>query len=237
MPEPEHKFVILSMGRIGSTLLTSLINSHSEIYCEGEIFMRKQYLPILLPASFLKGHSRNVSENNATVYGFKVKEEQLSKENKLDSALFLQRLHHDGWKVIRLTRNNRIKLALSIYQAWKDNIYEVKAGGKPHKITQIPVEIDKLIEILDFHDHLFNRENEAVKDVPHLALTFEEDLLDNKMHQTTANKVFDFLNLSHQPVSTEFIKKSDNDLHSLVKNYAEIALRLKNTKYAGFLDE
>lgn len=235
MSEPKKKFIIVSMGRTGSTLLTSLLNSHSEIFCDSEIFMRKHHIPLFLPVIYLNGHSQNIKKHNASIYGFKVKEEQLSQENKLDSAKFLQNLHNDGWKLIRLARENRIKLALSVYQAWRDNIYEVKAGTSTKKISYINVEVDKLVEILDFHDALYKRESEALNGLRYLDLTFERDLLKNSVHQSTANKVFDYLELPHQSVSTEFKKKSDDNLRSLVKNYDELVNKLKNTKYAAFL--
>ena len=237
MSEPKKKFIIASMGRTGSTLLRSLLNSHSEIFCDSEIFMRKHHIPLLLPVIYLNGHSQKTKKHNASVYGLKVKEEQLSQENKLNSGKFLQKLHSDGWKIIRLSRENRIKLALSVYQAWRDNVFEVKAGTSTKKISHINVEVDKLVDILNFHDKLYNRESKALNGLPYLDLTFEKDLLISSAHQSTANKVFDYLELTHQSVSTEFKKKTDDNLRSLVKNYDELENKLQYTKYAGFLCE
>lgn len=232
---PTKKFVIVSMGRTGSTVLTSLLNCHSRIYCDSEIFMKEKHIKMYLPLIYVKGHYNKFKERD--IYGFKVKEEQLSTENKIDSRKFLNSLVNDDWKIIRLVRNNRLKLALSVYIAWQDGIYEIKKNENFIKKKQIFVDVNKFKQILDFHKILLERENNALKGIEYLQLEYETDILNNKSHQNTADKVFSYLGIESQRVNTPFVKKSEDNLKLLINNYYDFKSVISSTEYKKFLDE
>ncbi|MCF6241607.1 MAG: sulfotransferase [Bacteroidales bacterium] len=230
---PKKKFVIVSMGRTGSTLLASLLNRHSRIYCDSEIFMRQKHKKLYFPLMYIKGHYHKLKAKD--IYGFKVKEEQFSTENKIDSNRFLHSLVNDNWKVIRLVRKNRLKLALSIYIAWEDGVYEVKREQKFEKKKQVFVHLNRFKQILDFHDKIIQREDKALKNIDYLKLSYETDLVNEQEHQKTANKVFSYLGIKKQEVETNFVKKSEDDMKVLVSNYDEFENFFSKTKYKQFL--
>src|SRR4030095_16137361 len=71
---PQKKFVIYTRGRTGSTVLTDLINSHPDIFCDAEIFnFIYCNTKVLFPRAYIKSCSKRASIYKKKVYGFKVK--------------------------------------------------------------------------------------------------------------------------------------------------------------------
>ncbi|MDC1505576.1 hypothetical protein N8475_10350 [Winogradskyella sp.] len=229
----QKKFVIVSMGRTGSTLLTSLLNAHPAIYADSEILMNKNHIKLFAPQLFIRGHELKANQRGKTVYGFKVKEEQISRENKLNSNKFLQSLNEDGYQIIRLIRKNRVKLALSVYQAWHDNIYEIKKIDSK-KVKSIEVNPKKLLEILNFHTELLKKEEDALEGLNYITVNYEEHLFDQTIHQHTADQIFKYLDVDRAKENTPFKKKAEDDLKVLINNYDEVSNFLENTQYAQY---
>ena len=74
----ESKFVLFGGGRNGSTLLVSLLNSHPDIYCDGEILVGKLRSPF-------KHIKRRMQSSPKSIYGFKLLSYQLKEiQNSID---------------------------------------------------------------------------------------------------------------------------------------------------------
>ncbi|MFZ4664581.1 MAG: sulfotransferase, partial [Caldilineaceae bacterium] len=102
-------FVIFGMGRTGSSLLASLLNSHPQICCEGELFhtrrrpflnhfWRRYPLPYL---AYRQRYTKWVQRKDA--YGFKL-HTKLNGEQIIHTDHFLTTVAQQGWKVIHLQR-------------------------------------------------------------------------------------------------------------------------------------
>ena len=102
------RFCIFAQGRSGSTLLTTLLDQHPHIKCEGEVLANS----VGNAHHFIQGKSIQYSSKKLA-WGFKVKHHQLTKHQKIDPQTFLKKLSQEGWKVIYLRRENIVLQALS----------------------------------------------------------------------------------------------------------------------------
>ncbi len=84
---PETKFIIFAQWRTGSTLLADLLNSLSDITCEGELllpFTNSRIRKVIFPYLYIKGRSVKAKTR---IYGFNVKLYQLKHGRSLSKML------------------------------------------------------------------------------------------------------------------------------------------------------
>jgi LPS sulfotransferase NodH len=99
-------FVIFGQGRTGSTLLTSLLSSHPEIQCDGEILGEKVKDPFNQIA-------KCAAVSRKPVYGFKVKIYQLTDNQSMRPDTFLQNMAAKSVKILFLSRRNHLRQVIS----------------------------------------------------------------------------------------------------------------------------
>lgn len=229
-PLPPNRFIIFGNGRSGSTLLVSLLNSSGQVYCDGEILNQ----PVPFPQLYV---DLQASYCQTPVYGFKLLNYQIKKIQNISSpGLFLQELYASGYKFIYLTRNNRLYHALSQINAiQKKKFHHIQVQNKP-KYEPIWVNVEDVISRMEESEATTNYYHEILEQIPHLSLTYEDDLQNSELHQQTANKVLKFLDLPTSPVTAGLVKLMPQGLTNMVKNYEELFDTLKSTKYAKFLD-
>lgn len=225
------KFIILAQGRAGSSLLVDLLNSHPQMHCDSEILRYR--IPFL--KMFLNGRSKI---NSHKTYGFKLKLNHLIDAQKITQPeIFLRDLQQAGWKIIYLERKNQLRRIISWYVAKERGDAEYRIDQGPLKLQQVVVDSNRLVQDLEQKEAASNMEKEVLKDIPHLKICYEEDLLNEALHQTTLNRIFDFLNLDAVPVGTELQKICADSLNHIIANYDEMAQVIGQTKYAHFLTD
>lgn len=226
---PEQKFAIFGQGRTGSELLLSLIDCHPEIHCEGEMLNKKVWFPYL----YLQGR---MAKYPNFVYGCKVRTDQLLFDQGIDPVKFTIGLQENGWKIVYISRQNLLRQNISLLiglarQKWHDT------ADKPFSDRKIQIDSQELIKYLKLSDLYLEKEREIIGNLPHVNVTYEQDLFNSDRHQPTLDRVFDYLGLSSVPVKTKYVKTSANKkLSDSIENYAEIAAALEKTKYAQFLE-
>lgn len=114
---PSQRFAIFGRGRSGSTVLTSLLNAHRHISCEGEILHDRVFFPRL--------HiDWCASRCQSEVYGFKLLSYQLRDVQPIGNpARFLRSLYDGGYQFIYLTRRNLLFHALSNLNARQNKFH------------------------------------------------------------------------------------------------------------------
>jgi LPS sulfotransferase NodH len=226
---PPVRFFIFGQGRSGSTLLVDLLNSSSEVYCEGEILERS----VPFPAAYVRARS---TVSPKPIYGFKVKIYQLTSDQGLrDPRRFLDVLHRDGWKVIYLWRANVLRQAMSNVIAERRQLYQITNGQPSPAIERMAVDVDLLMRRMQGRTRFLRDEADVLRDFPHVAVQYERDLLDSSAHQRTLDRLFDFLSTPRVPVSTRLARINDRRLSELVSNFDEVRARLGGTEYEGLL--
>lgn len=233
---PENKFLIYTRGRTGSNVLTELLNCHPEILCDTEIF-NFMYCKsrVLFPQTFIKCCSKRATLNNKSVYGFKVKIAQLRFEHKYKNYdKILQNLSDKGWKFLHLKRNNFLRHKLSNLLMAETKISHIKSGDNfiPKKIT---VDCNVLLKGIEYSEEVEKIEEENLKLIPHLKISYEKDLEDNSKHQETADRIFKYLNLKPHRVNTTLKRITSDNLEEIILNYDEVYNFFKNTEYRKYL--
>ncbi|MCK5523308.1 MAG: hypothetical protein KAI83_09265 [Thiomargarita sp.] len=232
--EPDSKFIIFSKGRTGSNLLRTLLNSHPEIVCEGDILLRL-YVRILSLKLYIKGR---IAKNPTNVYGFQLQRAQLNHE-KIEAKDFLSDLHNNGWKIIYLRRKNRFRQKISSKIAISRNqwLYSSKSNSEPSTSFKVHVDTQELLTELENAENAALKDKADLKEIPYIEIIYEDDLLKAGQHQKTADKIFDFLGVQSAPVETNMIKTPYQNLAEVIENYDEITALLSKTKYAHYLEE
>lgn len=228
---PETKFVILAQPRTGSQLLTDLLNSHPDIFCDGEIFWREHINRLLWPQLFLRG--RSVSNREKT-YGFSLKIAHLP-QHHLDPQNFLDGLHQGGWKFIYLTRENLLRQAIS----WSIAMHRNKWSDtkETHQKFKVVLDTETILQQINLRERERLEEQRILQEMPYLALTYEEGLLRAEQHQNALDKVFDYLGLNSVPVKTRLFRTTSDEMTNFISNYDEVVHFISQTKYARFLED
>ncbi len=227
---PETKFFILSYPRTGSNLLVSLLDSHPLIHCENEILMNR----LMQPERYI--HCRS-SRSKAPVYGFKLQSHHLDIQHINDSGIFIHNLYESGFKIIKLSRENAFRSALSLIYAQESGKYHYSKHDKSIITPKIHVDPQKLLERIEWMELQKERITQWTADLPHLDLVYEEHLLDHQQQQATTKLILGFLGLPYQELTSNFMRMKSEDIASFVENAAEVISLIASSKYACYLNE
>ncbi|MDJ0634985.1 MAG: hypothetical protein QNJ34_17480 [Xenococcaceae cyanobacterium MO_188.B29] len=224
---PPKRFVIFGKGRSGSTLLVGLMNSLDQVHCDNEILHNLVPFPRLYIDAC-------ASRSQSLVYGFKLLSYQIKSVQPIKKPQeFLYNLNQSGYKIIYLKRHNLLRHALSnIYARQKQFQYRV---GQIKKDTTIQVSIEDVLQWIANSERLSEYESNLLQDIPHLSLSYEDNLLNNSSHQATIDKICALLNIPSMPAKTNLVKSTPSQLSDLVANYEELEQAIKASKYSHFL--
>lgn len=233
---PENKFVIYTRGRTGSTVLTELLNCHPRIFCDVEIF---NYIycksRVMFPNLYIKSCSKRAAIYHKPVYGFKVKIAQLRYEHEYGNYdKILSGLAQDGWKFIHLKRVNFLRHKLSSLIAAETKVFHLRNGEQASK-KRIHVDFDTLLEGITYGEEVERTEEENLKDIPHIKVIYETDILDNSRHQVTADRIFSYLGVDSHTVETGLKRITVDRLDEMIENYEEIEKKLTDRGYEKYL--
>lgn len=227
------KFILFFQNRSGSHLLRSLLNSHPEILCDGEILAAHQVGKIYFPYAYLNGRC---AQSEQQAYGFKVSIEHLARVQNIESKTFLANLSGLNWKIIYLQRQNVLRQAISmqiarIRKRWQDNVVNPLSGDK------FNLDCQQLKRDLDRIERDLISESRNLEGIAHKMILYERDLLDSRQHQATMDEVFDYLGISRAPVKSTVFRTTSDKMSDFIENDEEIVSFISQTKYAKFLSE
>lgn len=227
--EPESMFILLAYGRSGSELLRNLINSHPDIYCDGEIFLKRR---AVFPKRYLLNRAK-VAEKK--IYGYKAKLPQLQLQYKDDERLKAVFLTSD-YKIIYLRRKNYLRQALSIMIGKQRNIWH-DTSKHPLAGNKFQINCKNLLKMTEKIERYENREREMLQGLDYLYLNYEQDLLDSKNHQKALDKVYRYLGVKTVPVQTNYVRTTTDDISEFIENHREVIDTVKASKYADYLEK
>jgi len=231
---PKKQFLIFAEGRGGSSLLVDLLNSHPDIYCDGEIFNAETNAKIRFPLLYLESRKRTTRLIRKPVYGFKVKYTQLVLHQGFKND-FIKTLYDSGWKIIYLRRSNYLKATISTILAEKRGFYHQKRI-KVKNLEKINIDVEELLQKTKGRERAAQLEKEWLVGMDYHFVNYENDLLNPDMHQNTLNKIFRFLKIPEHEISTNFKKISTGDLSLDIENFNEVREYLGTSEFAHLLD-
>ena len=223
-------FVILCQGHSGTTYLASLLDSHPDIACYGELFndrsSRRSELSFRAsdhedPRAFFRDL---VARTDALAVGFKL-------------GAWGMRMHHPeaaeiveepGLHIIRLRRNPLAKLVSTRLS----NVRSGKDGRRSYR--QDPVRLDpkatmRSLRYLDYENRLLDG---LAQGSPTVQLTYEELVAD-----PTIEHVQRFLAVEPRPLHSPSSKRRPRPLPEMIVNWAELAAELRASGLERYLDE
>ena len=247
------KFVIFTLPRTGSTLLSKSLNKHPEIFCDDEIFhfsFRDYFSPhqfrfwkfkfvskkinyvinyprtFFVLKSFLDHFFTNASNENFRARGFKLMYYQT-----LYTPGLLSYVRRNHIKVILLIRENVFRNAISDLRARSTGIYHYQDDGEPsNALSKLLVDTNalqgKMQHIIDQ-----NKKLEAiVSGMDHIKIRYE----DLSAWDDTIRSITDFLGVSNQHVPEAARKLNPESISDMVENFDEVRNWLRENGYAKF---
>ena len=228
---PTKRFVIFGSGRSGSTLLVNLLNSSGQVYCDGEILNRAS---VIWPNLFIKVQASRCSK---PIYGFKLLDYQLKQLQKVkDPEKFLVNLHREGWQFIYLTRRNKLNYALSILNALHRKGFHHHSNDGKLRRQKLTVDVQEALYWIKQGEKQTQYYDKVLEKIPHIKLTYEDNLKNGYAHQDTANRVFEFLEIARCQVESNLVKLMPSDPLQMIENSEVLVQTLEQEGYAHFLE-
>lgn len=212
------RVLIFAQGRTGSTLLENLICSTGH-FCEGGELLNTTWKgEVFFPLQYVRGMARRKAEENF-IFHLKIYHLTDDRRRSIEPTWFVRTLFEEGWKVIYLTRKNKLKHALSNMVAKSRQNYHKLDDNE--ETLQLTVNCEKLVKRVRKRFQYEQLEREALSYVRYLEISYEDDLESSEAHQKTVKQVLDYLSLERREASTKYKKVNTQTLRELIANYDE----------------
>ncbi len=238
------------IGRSGSTLLGNLLNQHSDIFWDGEIYNTAWVNDgnKIIDRDWRQWTKKQFNLSGSRYYGFECKPlsgqhlaiVKYSLPRYIDMTLELGVTHF-----IVLKRKNFLRCFISDKIGAKTKIHELTKPSDakrttlsldPNKVSFWFSEKMTLLEALTLIDNGYADLEELLKEKNTLVLHYEDDLAENN-GALGYRKVCEHLELSSQPVANKNARVNPYPLKELLENFDQIHDHLKGTKYEWMLME
>ncbi len=234
--QSKRKFLIFAQGRSGSTLLASLLKSHTQIYCFDELLFDRR----LFPKAYIIGR---FSQATQPIIGCHIKIYQLINEQKIsDPQQFILDLVQDGWQLIYLRRADTFRHAASPLIAKERNLWHV--GRRPDKETEqstrlksVKIEPAQVLKAIKNRLESSAREREVLEGLDYLEIVYEEDLLNAESQQKSQVKICKFLNVQLEDLKSPLKKTTTQTIRDAISNYQEIKNHLNDNGFGEYINE
>jgi LPS sulfotransferase NodH len=226
------RFIIFTGGRTGSELLVSLLSSHPQIACDGELLKDKR----LWPDRLIAGRLERARQKKKLAYGFKLQPEHLDNIQHMASAnAWVQTMAAQGWKVIRLSRRNRLYQAISAVRIeTMDAHYRAGKGGAFEPVAIDPFYLKAMMCFIGFTE---NQITQQLEGIDYLDISYEDGLEKPEAQSGTVAEICGLLGLEPAPVSSSFVRISPTRLRDMVTNYDEIAAEFRRDQFIDYLTD
>ena len=248
---PACRFVILTPGRSGSSYTRSCLNSHPNVICYPELFVRRgasaqaEILDAVVDnrlnrldsktRSIIRRSIPGLPNRDVNALGFKVQLQDLHEPTRL----FTQLEAHD-YKMVYLKRKNIVKSVVSklnqerLLREYGPGNSNISDRNRVQKALHVhpPEFLETLrfrIKLESWHDRFaaaYGAEKRTV---------FYEDLLDSP--EEYFGPILELLGVKPLKLSGEYIKHTPDRLSEAIENYDEIVELARGTRYAELLSQ
>ena len=225
-----RKFVVVSRSRTGSTLLMSLLDSHENIECAGEIF--KELQRSSSKSVWFQHFGNRLSRTQ--VVGFRLfyyhpfsGDNEVWKFLKSDTSIV----------IIHLSRRNVLRTLISQRIGMKTNMWKQRKGEKGQiSATEKRIHLS-VSECEEFfvETKKFEIETRQSFEKHSMVEVVYEDIISDQ--SSTLNRVFSGLNVLNELTETNLKKQNPESLSELCENYQELKKDFENSEWAVFFEE
>lgn len=227
-----RRFIVLSRSRTGSNMLISFLNSHPNIYAEGEIFRKlsgRNYKDVLA-----KAFARQPFYVKAK--GFKIfYYHPLDDES---SGIWDALVSLDDLYVIHLKRRNILRTLISRKVAGLQDVWGIKTtdqhSGTDRKEIAVTFTVDELSEGFRQTREWEQAGEDMFRNHPLISIDYE-DLVSHR--ESTFRKVAEFLDVRYLEPETNLRKQITKSMRETVTNYEELKSAFSGTEWQPFFDD
>jgi LPS sulfotransferase NodH len=223
------RFIILTRSRTGSTLLRSYLNSHRNIFVEGEIFGRLRGRDPLaqLHAAFGR-QPRHIRAKGFKIFYYHPLDARADQLWDRLEAL-------EDIRVIHLTRHNVLRTLLSrkiagIKRDYVANRFDAIDPESKRIVLTVPELADGFRQTREWELGAADR----FRRHPKLDVTYEELV---ELPQETYRKVLAFLGQDYRDPRTGMIRQNAESLRYLIRNYDELKAGFAGSPWEHYFDE
>ena len=225
MSQPAHCFVLFGTDFSGGRLVIDLLKRVADArygplpptWKVVSLLKRRHFFPL----RHIQYHQLACSDY---AFGFKLSAADLMATHHMSEPhRFIELLHSQGYKVIRLQRRDLMRHGIAILKS-----------QQPKSRSINPTD---LIATLKRLDEQRIAEAAIVAQVPHLTITYETDLIDPNVYNTTAQRLCHFLALKQRQRAQHPMKLVHQRISDLIDNYDEVHAALEQSDYAYVLTE
>lgn len=227
---PECRFLILTTGRTGGELLVSLLGSHPRIMCDSEVL----YDHTPFPDQVVRGREALAGLRRAGAYGFKLTRENMLRQNMSDPAAYVRTLHARGYQIVFLRRRDLLQHAISFARAEKLG-YRHHRQGQREVFSPVALDPMAVLALMYVTEEVTTWCQDALRGVPHLPITYEDDLVEHERQQAAADEICRFLGLAPAPVRSDLVRITPRTVEEQLSNYDELERVVSVTRYAEYL--
>lgn len=225
-----RRFIVLTRSRTGSTMLISFLNSHPNIYAEGEIFRKlngQNYKDILVK-TYAKQPGYIKAKGFKIFYFHPIDDDS---NNLWDELISL-----DNLSIIHLKRRNILRTIVSRKIASTQKVWATKSA-KRHSASRNKSVSFTTGELEQGFKKTRAAEDKGDKEFSNhpLVTVYYEDLVINP--EGEFGKVTEFLGVKYVPPKTHLKKQNPESLKVLIKNYNELKSAFSGTEWQQFFDE
>jgi len=230
---PRSRFILVTNGRTGSELLVTLLNSHPDIVCEGEILARR----VDAPLRYIAGRAAQARLHGASAYGFKVIGPHVRYIQPLRRPdNFYAEMQAEGVHLIRLRRRDILAHAISSTRAQSSGHWHhyTRADGTDFVAPTLdPVQVLAVMLVSEEAEHHLDGRLAGL-DVHEFV--YEDDLLGPLEQRRTVDAICADLGLPSAPVASDIIKVTPAHPSLGVANYDEICQLLAATRFRDAIE-
>lgn len=244
------KFIILGRARTGSNFLASMLRSHGEVICFGELFNSVhpgtirwdspgfEVTPEALalrerdPLGFIDTQVFASVPRQVKAVGFKLFYNQAQEENWRSVWDYIKA--QTGWKVIHLRRRNIVRVHLSEKIADKTQKWSILRDDDAHRDVAVELTFSDCLRTFEHLHESIERYQRFFADHDVLDV-FYEDLVANTEVET--DRIQRFLGVPRRQLRAKTRKQARQPLTTMISNYDELKRQCEGTALAEFLDE
>lgn len=224
--QPSSRFVLFGAERCGSVLLLNLLRQSTTVHCDRNLLSKPYFFP-------LWHIHRHALQSKAAVYSFKLSSQDLIQARISEPEGLLTLLHKQGYEIVHLRRQDILRHSIALLKAQT----EAQSAQTSRQLKRQPLYVnpDQLLKIIQHLETQRLEEAAMLVNVPCLRLTYEADLLDSNIHDTTARRLCSYLDIDFKPSPPPAMKLVHQQLEDLIANYKEVCEALKSADYGYVL--
>ncbi|MBN1851688.1 MAG: hypothetical protein JW829_03160 [Pirellulales bacterium] len=234
------------VGRSGSTVLGNLIDQHSKVFWDSEVFLkyleRRQRRGLTLGETAAASDAEKLLRSRmrlagGIIYGCEIKFFHLHLLN-LEVSAFVDKLEDFGFShFVVLRRRNLLRVVVSSVVAHHRSQFHSRLGERA-VLTQICLNVDSvsidndqkpLLAFLEDYQASFDALDQRLSGLHSLILTYEEDVLKDPM--VAYGRLCQFLALQEQKPIVRFGRTTPFALRDILSNFSEVEARLRDTPF------